>query len=484
MSNEAGRAPGHPSGRSRAHSHGRLPDWCTAMALSYALGREAAGPAPHEAVPLDEAAGCILAEELRTPLPVPHYPSSAMDGFAYAAHEPAGTPPTTREAASGEPTPGEWVLEDWTGSEHSLAPGRACPVVTGRAVPHGATGIIRSEYAQVSDSAHTGPTPTAGDSAPDRTLALAPGAPLSELEPGRHIRPAGGEAPSGALIAPAGTALTPPLLAMAAICGRDSVLVASPPRVSLLYTGDEVVASGLPVRGTVRDAFSVQLPHLLSLAGADILDAVRIGDDAATTRDALSHMLASGTDMIVTTGGTGRSAADHIRAELTALAQETGGRIVFPELDMRPGHPTLLAALRTAEGRLVPALGLPGNPLAAMAAMRVAGRALLRGMRGLPPEVLLTVPLGVDSPAQKAERLVPAVPDNPRSEHFVSDSGAESDGKRSLGCRSAQDEPAWEPCTHAGPNMMRGLTCAEGWIVLPSRAVRAGERVPFLPLEW
>ncbi|WP_344336443.1 molybdopterin-binding protein [Brevibacterium salitolerans] len=502
------------------------PDWRTAMALAHALGREALATRRRrdaadmtdgmEWLPLHDAAGRILAQELRTSIPVPHYPSSAMDGYAYAASPTAAAPPQT------------WLLEDWTGVDHVLAPGRACPVVTGRAVPHGTTGIIRSEYAQVTassahgaapESAHgtepapaggTAPTPAHG-SAPGAAhgsarLGLAPDAPLSELEPGRHIRPAGNEASAGDLLAPAGTALTPPLLAMAAVCGHDVVPVLPAPRAALLYTGDEVISAGLPARGTVRDVFSVQLPHLLGLSGAQIVSQSRIGDDPAHTWDALTHMLAPGTDtgschaaedadpaeathtaenahtseemttaadahppeapdLIVTTGGTGRSAADHIRSTLTALAKSTGGRIVFPELDMRPGHPTLLAALVRADGRTVPVLGLPGNPLAAMAAMRVAGRALIRGMRGAPAEVPLTVPLAAGSPRQKAERLVPARP------HAAS-------------VRDGTDEPAWEPCTHSGPNMMRGLTRAQGWIVLPAHSVRTGERVLFLPLEW
>src|SRR5699024_10017921 len=185
----------------------------------------------------------------------------------------------------------------------------------------------------------------------------------------------------------------------------------------LLLTGDEVRTSGIPGPGEVRDAFEVQLPHVLRAAGVQVVRVRRIGDDPQATKAALAE-LADAADVVVTTGGTARSAADHVRARL-----ESSGRSVISELAMRPGHPTMLAVLerpRVPAGtrqraggetpRHVPVLALPGNPLAAMAAMRVVGSALLRGLRGEDPEVPLTVPVARSLPAERVDRLTPAAP--------------------------------------------------------------------------
>src|SRR5699024_10993346 len=197
------------------------------------------------------------------------------------------------------------------------------------------------------------------------------------------------------------------------------------------------------------------------------------------TKAALAE-LADAADVVVTTGGTARSAADHVRARL-----ESSGRSVISELAMRPGHPTMLAVLerpRVPAGtrqraggetpRHVPVLALPGNPLAAMAAMRVVGSALLRGLRGEDPEVPLTVPVARSLPAERVDRLTPAAP----SEAHAAGAGGAGAG----GCREAR----WLPRPHVSSNMMRGLTLAQGWLVLPTRPVAEGERVPFLPLGW
>ena len=432
---------------------GLIPHWSEAMRLAYATGAEASADAHPpvadttapttasertttpatampgaERLPLADAAGRTLAADLRAIVDVPHYDSSAMDGYAVA-----GDPP--------------WHLEDPapTGSPTRLLPGRARTIVTGGPMPDGASGVVRVEYTTRDDQ--------------QSVVRMAAGAPASELEPGRHVRRAGREAVAGDLIAPAGRPLTPPLLAMAAICGHDDVLVRPAVTAALLLTGDEVRTSGIPGPGEVRDAFEVQLPHVLRAAGVQVVRVRRIGDDPQITAEALAE-LADTADVVVTTGGTARSAADHVRAQL-----EASGRMVISELAMRPGHPTMLSVLERPAGhvpagtsRQVPVLALPGNPLAAMAAMRVVGSALLRGLRGEDPEVPLTVPVAQALPAEKVDRLTPAAPESP--------------------------EAHWLPRPHVGSNMMRGLTAAQGWLVLPTRPVAAGERVPFLPLNW
>jgi molybdopterin molybdotransferase len=424
----------------------------TAIAIAHATtaaeaAAGSAGPAPsqpHESLPLARAHGRILAADLRAAQPVPHVATAAMDGYAVA-----GDPP--------------WDLED-APIDTPLEPGRARTIVTGGRVPAGASGVVRQEYTEASATGRPAadrPTP-----APPARIRLRADAPTAELAPGRHIRPAGREAQAGDLLARAGDVLTPARVALAAICGFNEVPVHRARSVALLLTGDEVITSGMPAAGQVRDAFEVQLPHVLTRRGVEVAAVERIGDDRATTRAALAR-LAAQADAVVTTGGTARSAADHVRA---ALESTDGVRVVIPQLGMRPGHPTMLAVDERA-GTPVPILALPGNPLAAMAAMRVVGSALLRGLTGRPAEAPLTVPVAVDLDGEKVDRLVPATPEDGAPE------GEE------VGPVAAAREPRWRPRPHVAAHMMRGLADAQGWLVLPPHPVAAGERIPFLPLE-
>ena len=452
------------------------PGWAEAMRLAHTLGAQATAaatagttaeavsgtPDPPTSVtgtatplPLPQAHGRILAADLRAAQPVPHVATSAMDGYAVA-----GDPP--------------WDLED-ASIDTPLEPGRARTIVTGGRVPAGASGVVRQEYTETTadqpatdQPATDEPNTDHGEADRPVRIRLRADAPTAELTPGRHVRPAGREVRAGDLLARAGDVLTPARVALAAICGFDAAPVRRARTVALLLTGDEVVTSGMPAPGQVRDAFEVQLPHVLARRGLEVAAVERIGDDRATTRAALARLTAQA-DAVVTTGGTARSAADHVRA---ALESTSGVRVVIPQLGMRPGHPTMLAVDERA-GAPVPILALPGNPLSAMAAMRVVGSALLRGLTGRPAEAPLTVPVAVDLDGEKVDRLVPATPEG----------GVQEGGDDGPGAAEDSDEPRWRPRPHVAAHMMRGLADAQGWLVLPPHPVTAGERIPFLPLE-
>nr|WP_272902537.1 molybdopterin molybdotransferase MoeA [Brevibacterium daeguense] len=407
----------------------------------------AAQPAPLPIVeaPLAECPGEVLARTVHTPIPIPHFDSSAMDGFAVA-----GPPPWTLENE----------LPTETGSMAraevpALGAGRARVIVTGGPVPAGASGIVRREYAQAT-----------GD-----RLDLIAGCPDTELETGRHIRRAGRESALGEAVATAGTVLTPAHIAYAAVAGFDTLPVRRRARVAVIQTGDEVRGTGIPAAGEVRDAFGPQLPAYVRLLGGDVVSQVRIGDDAAQTRAAIEAVSGgNAVDLVLTTGGTGRSAADHVRREVEALADE----VLFGELDMRPGHPTMFTRL---PGAACWQVGLPGNPLAAMVAMRVVVQPFMRTLRGLPPEVIETVRLADGAPGARVQRLTPARRSG-RPGVTLGDAGAA--GTDQTGAASG----AWELCDKTGPNMLRGLSHADGLVVLPASPVAPRGSVSCLRLPW
>lgn len=405
--------------------------WKEARTAAHAAAR----PLPFETVPLAEALGQTLASDAVALQQVPHYASSAMDGWAVAGPEPW-------TIVVPEPEPEPWQIHKESG-RRPLQAGEAVSILTGGLVPAGAEAVLRTENGDL----------TPGDPAVLRRAATA-----REDEPrlGEHIRPAGEEAAAGETTIPAGTVLNPAHIALAAVCGHDTLPVLRAPRVSMLFTGDEVIESGLPDSGQVRDTFGPQLPRLVEMLGGRVDVVQRLPDRlddviAALSTDAVDeHSLAmSSGDVLLSTGGTGISDADHLRRALEAVDAE----LLIDGIAMRPGHPTLMARLQ--DGRFV--VALPGNPLAAMMAVFTVLEPLLQGLRGAPAGKDYHVLAGVDvAPLPGRTRLVP--------------------------CR-IQDGRAF-PSQYFRSGMLRGLAEADAVMVLPEEGCTADQAVSALPLPW
>ncbi|MFE4196661.1 molybdopterin molybdotransferase MoeA [Paenarthrobacter sp. NPDC056912] len=387
--------------------------WAEARQLAYDCAR----PLPPLNVPLADAIGGTLTADVLASWPLPHYASSAMDGWAINGSGP-------------------WKM---TTAGLPLSPGEANVIATGGLIPAGAVAVLRKESGLVSRG--TGDLPQ---------LTLTPDAKPGETLPGRHIRPAGEEASAGDVLIPAGTVLNPAHIALAAVAGHDELQVQRKPVVAVVLTGSEVVTSGEPEPGQVRDAFGPQLDAVISYLGGESGGQRRIGDSydewlGALMRANHGHR----PDVTITTGGTGKSGTDHFRDAVAAL----GGRLLVDGIAMRPGHPAVLAEL--PDGRFI--IGLPGNPLAAMMALTTLGEPLLAalGARPLRRSSLMTSGADID-PAPGRTRLIPCT--------FV-------------------HELAF-PAAHTGPGMMRGLAGAHGYMAVPPEGAAAGAPVPVLPLPW
>lgn len=416
----------------------------------------AAAPLPEQWLPLNETLGETLAQDVTAQTPLPHYSSSAMDGWAVNGSGPWEVVVPTPEEDDPRLT---WAR---TGHEpvervKSLGLNQATAIVTGGLVPEGATAVLRSEWGTEQDG----------------QLVLnhdaAPGAP----RPGDHIRPAGEEASVGDVLLTAGARLNPAHIAFAAVTGQDMLPVRRRPRVTLLLTGDEVDEAGLPEPGRVRDAFGPQLPQFVHMLGGQVDAVHRLGDDLEVLTERLivaetgaESVLDSRAQLIITTGGTGGSSADHLR---TALA-DSGAHLIVDELALRPGHPALLARMPD-DGPFV--LGLPGNPLAAMSALMLLGAPLLAafGGAGLPPTVEVSLTREVD--AFKSVRLLPGL---------AATSAATLVSDAHPWARSSA--PSAAPLAYAGANMMRGFSQANVLLVIPAEGVPEGGTAVAVPLPW
>jgi molybdopterin molybdotransferase len=403
-----------PGERGGPAAHGEH-SWAEARRLAF----DCASPLGPERVPLAEANGRTLAADVVALQEMPHYASSAMDGWT----------------VSGD---GPWTL---TEPGKALRNGEASPVVTGGVIPPGTQAVLRVESGRLATDASGRPTLLVGD-----------GASPSEPRPGQHIRSSGEEAAAGEVLIPAGTALNPAHIALAAVAGFDQLTVRGKPLVKMLVTGSEVVTARIPAPGQVRDAFGPQLSTVIQMLGGVPGPLVRIGDsyeEWLTALGAAEAPMGQWPDVVVTTGGTGRSGADHFRNSVVAL----GGRLLIDGIAMRPGHPAALGKL--PNGRFV--VGLPGNPLAALMALFTVGGPLLAALSHQPLPGIDRVPCGTAIDAHRAStRLMPF--------RWLKDLAT--------------------PAHYTGPGMMRGLATADGVMVVPSRGVQLGEPVPAFALPW
>ncbi|WP_336852343.1 molybdopterin molybdotransferase MoeA [Sinomonas albida] len=397
--------------------------WSEARAAAAAAG----GHIPPARVPLARCGGRTLSEDLGALTAMPHYSSSAMDGWAVSGSGP-------------------WILVD---AGEPLSAHQASPIVTGGALPRGARSVLRREHGEIAPDE---------DGLPHLRLSAAapPGAPSG----GADVRPAGEEAQPGDVLLAAGTELGPAQLALAALAGYDELPVEGRPLVRVVRTGGEVVESGAPAPGQVRDVFSFLVPPLVAAFGGILVGQRKIGDDGtewraaladdATADDGAASVSAEGpADVVITTGGTGRGESDHLRA----IVEELGGRFVVDGVSMRPGHPTVLAEL--PDGRFF--VGLPGNPLAAIMGFLAVGEPLLAAMSGREPLTAVELPSGaVFEPELKRTRLVPF--------------------RRVYGMAS--------PAGASGSGMLRGLARADGIMVVPPHGVQLGDPIEAFPLPW
>ncbi|MFJ3823045.1 molybdopterin molybdotransferase MoeA [Streptomyces nodosus] len=376
-------------------------------------------------VPLAAAFGLVLAEPLDALTDLPSFDTSAMDGWAVAG-------------------PGPWhVREEGVLAGHSasvpLEDGEAVRIATGARVPPDTTAVLRSEHGRIDDKGrlHTALPHDPGSARAGRTPTIAHG---------QDIRPRGQECHSGEQLLPPGTLVTPAVLGLAAAAGYDTVSVVPRPRVDVLVLGDELLTEGRPRDGLIRDALGPMLPPWLRTLGAEVTTVRRVGDDAETLHRAFGSSKA---DLIVTTGGTAAGPVDHVHPTLSRL----GAALLVDGVQVRPGHPMLLARLREDQ-HLV---GLPGNPLAALSGLFTLVEPLLRGLAGrLHPEPY-TLPLKDAVPGHPYDtRLIPVAV---RADHAV-------------------------PLHYSGPAMLRGIAAADALAVVPPAGARPGQELELLHLPW
>ncbi len=302
----------------------------------------ALAPRP-ETIPVNDALGRVTSAAVLSPVDLPLFRNSQMDGFAVRSADVAPAPTTL-------PIVGEVAARP--SSPPDLAPGTAVRIMTGAVVPNGADAVI-----PVEDTTSEGGTVT-----------ISRGRSVGEF-----VRERGSDLRTGDELLPAGQRLASRHLAVLAAAGLTEIAVIARPRVSIITTGSELVQPGAtPVLGQVFDSNGTALAAAVVAAGAVVAARAHVTDDPAE----LIAALAVPADLVLTSGGISMGVYEVVRELLEPRGASVG------HVAMQPGGPQATAVW---EG--VPVICFPGNPVSTQLSFEVFVAPLLRTVAGLPQAV-------------------------------------------------------------------------------------------------
>jgi molybdopterin molybdotransferase len=309
------------------------------------------GPLSPLEVPLGEAHGCALAEDVVAGVSLPGFDNSAMDGYAVRRDDLTG-------ASEADPVSLTVSGNIAAGAAASMRvqPGFCVRIMTGAPVPDGADAVVPQEWTDLG----------AGRVAIRR---MPP--------PGAHIRRAGEDLRAGDLVLATGTPLGAAQLGLVAASGRARVRIQPRPRVVVMSTGSELREPGQHLGpGQIYDSNSHALAAAAKEAGALVYRVSAVPDEAALFTAALEdHLIRA--DAVVTSGGVSVGEHDVVKEVLSRL-----GTVDFVPVAMQPGRPQ---GFGTVGAEAVPFFGLPGNPVSALVSFEVFVRPALRRMLGAEP---------------------------------------------------------------------------------------------------
>jgi molybdopterin molybdotransferase len=365
---------------------------------------------------------------VRSALDVPPADNTSMDGYAVRSADVAVPGAVLRVAqripagAIGAP----------------LEAGTAARIFTGAQVPPGADAVVMQEQCEALPGEGLGSV---------RVNAT--------VEPGQWIRRQGEDVRRDAVVLCPGVRLGPAELGLAASVGAARLDVVRQPRVALFSTGDELVMPGEPLKpGAIYNSNRFTLRGLLQAAGCVVGDFGIVPDRLDATRDALRRA-AEGHDLILTSGGVSVGEEDHLKP-----AVEAEGRLEHWQIAIKPGKPLAFGEVRRADGTAALFVGLPGNPVSSFVTFLLCVAPLLRALQGapagLPPALPMVAGFDWPRPDKRREFLRVRVGDDGRLELFSNQSSG------------VLTSAAWADGLVDNP---------------PSQAIRAGDKVRYLPLS-
>ncbi|EPW6807813.1 bifunctional molybdopterin-guanine dinucleotide biosynthesis adaptor protein MobB/molybdopterin molybdotransferase MoeA [Vibrio parahaemolyticus] len=294
-----------------------------------------------EACKIENAYGRVLAEDIISPVNVPQYTNSAMDGYAIRSDD------VDRDSY-------QVVAEVMAGHAYDqpLEVGQAVKIMTGAPTPrNGDTVVMREQASQEGDKVTFNG---------------------SNIKAGQNVRQAGEDLAIGSDVFTAGTRLASPEMGMIASLGFGEANVFRKLKVAVFSTGDEVQAPGTEQKAnSIYDSNRFTIMGMLEKLGCEILDFGILEDNEQLMIEALENASAQA-DVVMTSGGVSVGDADYIKLALDKL-----GQIDFWRINMRPGRPLAFGQINNK-----PFFGLPGNPVAVMVSFINFVEPALRKMQG------------------------------------------------------------------------------------------------------
>ncbi|WP_445365383.1 gephyrin-like molybdotransferase Glp [Microbulbifer sp. ANSA001] len=376
-----------------------------------------------EILPLAQANGRVLAEDVISTVNLPPCDNSAMDGYALRCED----------LTSGLPL--ELIGKSFAGAPFDgvVNPGTCVRIMTGAAVPAGADTVVMQENVD----------------AQGESIRI-----NCEVRSGDHIRRCGEDVAEGSILLKAGECISVPHIALLAAAGVGSVTVVRKPVIALFSTGDELRQPGEALgKGDIYDSNRIALLAALAQMDLEVLDLGILPDNKQAITDALQRA-AQEADAIITSGGVSVGEADYTREVLEEL-----GEIGFWKVAMKPGKPFAFGFLQGT-----PFFGLPGNPVSALVTFYQLAVPALSEMKGEQWDGTQTLQAKLLKPLKKK----PGRTDFQRGVYYTDDSGA----------------LVVEPVGTQGSHILTGLAAANCFIVLARESgnVEAGEQVAIEPL--
>ncbi|KQU53877.1 molybdenum cofactor biosynthesis protein MoeA [Rhodococcus sp. Leaf278] len=305
----------------------------------------ALGTRTAQRIPLAEALGRVSFEDVRSPVDLPLFRNSQMDGYAVDSRSVATTPVTLKVSTIIAAGPTESAV---------LAAGSAAKIMTGAPIPDGADAIVPVEDTTISSEGSV-------------TIERGRGA-------GEFVREQGSDVRVGTVLVEAGRVLEPRHISVLAAVGFAEVAVRSRPRVAVVTTGAELVEAGSTLTpGQIYDSNGITLAAHLQASGAEVVAVARSSDDPTRFREVLDEARRSA-ELIITSGGVSMGDFEVVKDVLGPL----GG--TFGSVRMQPGGPQ---GMTLFDG--TPVLSFPGNPVSTVVSYIMFARNIVRRAAGLSP---------------------------------------------------------------------------------------------------
>jgi len=394
-----------------------------------------------EEKPLLESIGQVLAEDIKSPLALPPLANSGMDGYALLHSDIAG-------ASHENPCNLEVIGIVAAGHmpDKTVVPGTAIRIMTGAPVPDGADTVVPFE--------ETDEVQRKREGKPLDQVAI-----FADMPTGCNVRPAGEDISSGQLVLEKGTVVRAAEVGVIASLGMDTVKVIRRPVVAVLATGDELEHTGTPLTGgKIYDSNSSSVAASI-VAGGGVPRILGIARDNMEDLNAKLEA-AAGADMVITSAGVSKGDYDIVKDVLNER-----GEMNFWSVRMRPAKPLAFGHLNGPDGKNIPLLGLPGNPVSAMVAFEMFARPAIRAMLG------------------KAKMPRPMV------EGVLTGAIRNEDGRRVYARVEVELKDGQYQATPTGPqgsNILTSMSKANGLAICPEdeQGKDAGDRVQIIMLDW